>query len=268
MCLYAISCFCSETISEAFYIPPDFDDTFINMGLGSLLKNYQHVSATPYKVWSADNQNLNGVLESLKKYAYRPFNSEINTNIIDPRTFFYMRDFIYEAQSQNRPLALITTWITDITKNAITFYKRVAMPFNVNNVDLTVSANTIYGLTSAILYDVIEQDVFDDELQMIYENTTSLIVYEIAHNFSSRPDLALTYYPSVYNFFWFTSRISYLLNSFDNLPYPVLERVRAMLGTSMKNNATQYILDQAVHEGNYVYFDDFLGDGDKDIHGI
>ena len=239
------------------------------MGLGSLLRKYQQINKAPFEVWSAKNQNLNNVLASLKRYAYRPFSKELDNNIIDPRTFYYMREFIYEAQSRNEPLALIPTWVTNVTENSIMFYKGVGMPFNINNVDLTVSANTLYGLTSALLYGIIEKQSFDEDLQMIYENTTSLIVYEITHNFSSRPDLALTYYPSVYNFLWFTARILNLLNSFNELPFPVLNRARTMLSTAMENDVTRYILDEAIQDGRYTtYFDDFLGDGDKSLSGI
>ena len=50
--------------------------------------------------------------------------------------------------------------------------------------------------------------------QQIYMNTTSMIAHEIANNFTSRPDLALTYYPSKYEFYWFVSRTYAYLNRF------------------------------------------------------
>jgi hypothetical protein len=43
-------------------------------------------------------------------------------------------------------------------------------------------------------------------------NTTSLIAHEMSTNLSSRPDLALTYYPSKFEFYWFVSRSYSLLN--------------------------------------------------------
>lgn len=254
-------------MTKAFYIPKDFDDTFINIGLGHLLKNVYNSNLTLYKTWSSRNQNLQGVLDALKKYVYRPFSNDLNSNIIDPRTYFYLREFIYDSQSRNESLALVTTWILNLAEDKTSFNKGISMPFHLNNVDLTVSANTLYGLTAALLSNLITEDQFDDDLQMIYENTTSVIAWEISHNFSSRPDLSLTYYPSVYTFFWFTSRILNLLNQFDGLPLPVLYRVRNSLTTVMKDNATRYILDKKVQDGQQVYWDDFLGNGDKDILG-
>lgn len=259
----------SVSLTKAFYIPKDFDDTFINIGLGNLLKDVYNSNSSLYKKWLSNNQNLQGVLDVLKKYAYRPFSSEVNSNIIDPRTYFYLRDFIYNSQSRNESLALVSTWILNLAEDKVSFYKGVTMPFHLNNVDLTVSANTLYGLTAALLGNLITEDQFDEDIQMIYENTTAVIAWEISHNFSSRPDLALTYYPSVYTFLWFTSRTLNLLNRFDQLPLPVLSRVRSILTTVMKDSATNYILDRmkTQHDG-LVYLDDFLGDGDKDIFGM
>jgi hypothetical protein len=36
------------------------------------------------------------------------------------------------------------------------------MPFNVNNVDITVAANTIYGLTNGIIAGLLPMSVLDD----------------------------------------------------------------------------------------------------------
>lgn len=43
-------------------------------------------------------------------------------------------------------------------------------------------------------------------LQQIYLNTSALIAHEIKTNLTNRKDLALTYYPSEYEFYWFVSR--------------------------------------------------------------
>lgn len=239
------------------------------MGLGTLLKEYSSINGTAYQSWSRRNQNIRGVVAALKKYAYRPFSTSTDSNLIDSRSFFHLRDFIYEMQSQNRTVAFITTWIMDLSEDRVLYYKGVAMPFNLNNVDLTVSANVLYGLTSGLLSGLIEVELFDDDLQMIYESTISMMVWEMSHNFSARPDLAFVYYPSIYNFFWFTSRILNLLNRFEKLPLPFLYKARSMLSIAMRSNATEYILNNAVEEEDkYVYFDDFLGDADKDILGM
>ena len=212
-------------------------------------------------------------MATLKKYAYRPFSSDNDTNSIDPRTFFYIRDFLYnEVKSGHRELALITTWVQSITEVKVDYYKNVHMPFNVNNVDLTVAANVIYGITAAILNDMQNpSDWFDKDLQGIYNDSVNLIAWQIERNFSSRPDLALTYYPSMFNFFWFTSRTLNLLASSPSLPFTVMEDVLATLKTAMRVHATNSLLKKAVVENGsdhaVAYFDDFLGDGDTNIFG-
>ena len=91
--------------------------------------------------------------------------------------------------------------------------------------------------------------------------------WEIKRNFSNRMDLALTYYPSEYSFYWFTARTVNLLNSVDDLPHPVMARVRDTLTDALRNDATAAILKAAVTEGEYAYFDGFLGNGDKTEFG-
>lgn len=100
--------------------------------------------------------------------------------------------------------------------------KGVAMPFFVNNVDVTVATNTINGLTSGLLSGIFTTSDFDADLQHIYQDSADLIIYEITRNFSSRRDLALTYYPSKFECFWFTSRtLTILRNFYQKAPLPL-----------------------------------------------
>ncbi|CAF5158326.1 unnamed protein product, partial [Rotaria sp. Silwood1] len=40
------------------------------------------------------------------------------------------------------------------------------MSFNLNNVDVTVGANVLYGITSAIIYDLVDfKDYFNQDMQ-------------------------------------------------------------------------------------------------------
>lgn len=259
--------------ANAFYIPADFDDTYLNLGLGSLLKSHPS-SSSLYDAWMTSNTDISTAMAALKKYAYRPFSDDFNSRSIDPRTYFYIRDFLSAAGSLpgGGDLSLVTTWVENINETIDNYYKLYRMPFGVNNVDLTVCANVLYGITSAVLSNMSFPEVwFDEDVQRIYLNTTSLILYQIAHNFSSRPDLALTYYPSLFNFYWFTSRTLYLLNSYagrEELPFPVLQEVKDRFTATMCSDATFDILSHATVEENYVYFDDFLGVNDTNLFGM
>ena len=97
------------------------------------------------------------------------------------------------------------------------------MPIGVNNVDLSVTANTLFGITSLLLQVDLETaaEYFDEEIAQIYSDSTDLLVYAInAGYIQNRPDLALTYYPSEYDFYWFVARTYMLLKkNKDNLPF-------------------------------------------------
>ena len=56
--------------AAAFHIPPDFDDTFVNIGLGSLLTSDERFQAGAAK-WQQQNKNITSAFNALKKYAYR-----------------------------------------------------------------------------------------------------------------------------------------------------------------------------------------------------
>ena len=61
-------------------------------------------------------------------------------------------------------------------------------------------------------------------LQQLYLNTSTMIAYQIHTNFSGRPDLALTYYPSQMEFYWFVARTYSQLQRQQRksgLPHPV-----------------------------------------------
>ncbi|XP_071109277.1 uncharacterized protein [Haliotis cracherodii] len=251
---------------NAFRIPPDFDDTFVNLGLGSLLTDLKSVFPNEQAQWSHDNTNLSSIFDALKHYAYRPFSNESRVNTIDPRTYFYLRKFLEKASSSGQDVALVPTWIQDIDETRYMYARGDVMPFNINNVDVTVSANTIYGITSAILTGLLHPQILDDQdVQKIYLNTTSMLIHEINTNMTDRRDLALTYYPSLFEFYWFIARTVCLINTKTRtgpLPHELLYTVGAHLTSSLRGAMTQAILLAGKSQGNTTYFDDFLGDRD------
>ncbi|XP_060062486.1 uncharacterized protein LOC132543048 [Ylistrum balloti] len=257
-----------DIFARAFHIPPDFDDTFVNLGLGALLRLAEELYPQSWKRWQTQNSNVTSALHALRKYAYRPSSANPDVNTIDPRTYFYMRSFLNKYHDED--LALVPTWVQNTREAMQNDKKGVSMPFSVNNVDVTVAANTIYGLTAGILSNIIDGVEFDADLQKIYLNTSSLIAEELTHNFSSRPDLALTYYPSPHECYWFVARTlslmqRYLFNSneTDTLPFPVMTEVKLMFETALRTEVTPVILKDAKDdfEGR-IYWDNFLGDGD------
>ncbi|KAL5005701.1 hypothetical protein ScPMuIL_016859 [Solemya velum] len=259
--------------SLLFDLPADFDCTFVNIGMGSLLVDMSTEFPESSSFWTNRNDNLTFVFEELTRVAYRPFSSEENVNTIDTRSYFYMRQFLQDADSDGNDLALIPTWVQNLDDIRIYGGKGNEMPFNINNIDLVVMANSIYGMTNGILSGLLEATLLEDpEIQQIYLNTSALIGYEIIANFSNRPDLALTYYPSEFQFYWFVSRtlaqLERRVKPEGVLPHPAMDTVRLMFRDALRGHAHEVITNKSISDSSdTVYFDDFLGNGDKSWTG-
>ena len=92
----------------------------------------------------------------------------------------------------------------------------------------------------------------------------------MSHNFTNRLDLALTYYPSKFVFYWFTSCVSQLLKAASlvgKLPFYEMQNALNKLEPYSRNSLTNVLLKEAVYDKSLAYYDDFLGGGDKDIFG-
>ncbi|XP_035824372.1 uncharacterized protein LOC101854700 [Aplysia californica] len=252
---------------RAFHIPPDFDDTFVNMGLGSLLYAAKTDFPDAWKNWNNQNKNLTSAFDALRKYAYRPFSDDSDVNSIDPRTYLWIRKFLDEAKAQRKNVTLVPTWIQNIDEMRTEFYKGVGMPFQINNVDATVAANTVFGITSAVLNGLVSPKVLDDPvIESLYHNTSALLAYEINTNMTNRPDVALLYYPSQIEFDWFVARSFAVMDQKRRkgpLPRPIMETVYQILKSAVEGEMTKYILSKGKKdEQGGIYYDDFLGDGD------
>lgn len=234
------------------YFSADTDDTSINLSIGTSLERLQDYYPSAYSAWKESNIGSNSMVEvtkSLLKYSYKPFLNNSNSNTIDPRTYYWIQEYLLtlDSSQKNSEISFITTWLLDINKNRQTYYHDYAMPFNVNNVDASVIANTIQGFTRTILFDPFNSSLwFDNEVQNLYKNSVDLISWVIHQRLlDERPDLVLLYYMGNFNFYWFVSRTVYLLNSYANeetLPYSVLQYTLDTLENAMRTNGTQAIL--------------------------
>ncbi|GAB1602210.1 Hypothetical predicted protein [Argonauta hians] len=255
--------------ASAFHIPPDFDDTSVNLGLGSLLAEKKADFPEQYQTWLEHNSNITSVFDALKKYAYRPFSADKNVNSIDPRTYFYLRGFLEDAASNGKDVTLVPTWAQNINETLEMSSKGVGMPFNINNVDCAVAANTIYGITASILSGVQSDTILDDpDIQKIYRNTTALLAWQLRTRLSERSDLAIPYYPSIMEFYWFVSRITSCIERFliNNRPHKqndvpkVIEEAFNILGVELRTNTTAHIMSLAISDTTGgIYFDGFIG---------
>ena len=256
--------------TNVFKIPSDFDDSFLNLAIGSSLLKIENLYPKLYHSWSINNVNSNLLINYTLKYAYKPFDSDLNSNLINPTTYYFPRPFIMEAYAKNQSLTLITTWMQNIDEQRLQ-NEFATKRFNTNNVDVTVCANSVYGITAAVIYNPNGfRDAFlnSTQFQEIYLNTTEFINWAIKTKFSSRPDLALVYYPSVYTFFWFVSRSLFLLENDlnivkDNKVKEILLIVRMKLRKTFENEVTDFFLENVKYENTLAYYEEFLGLSDR-----
>ena len=125
--------------------------------LGSLLKRQSTNLPSSSSAWHslASNVNRLGWTRLFIQYAYRPLkalntldlsNSDLNNPVldsiqIDPRTYYWLRHWLYERQQTqdasnpfDNDVALIPTWIMSGTESRKFFEEYHKMPLNTNNV--------------------------------------------------------------------------------------------------------------------------------------
>lgn len=122
------------------------------------------------------------------------------------------------------------------------------MPFETNNVDATVSANFLFGLTFQIMTDTIKPSDLHSDLLLMVHNTVDLIEYVVEKVSKDRLDLILVYYPSKYDFYWFVARIVNLLKrnldtKLQDPAYADFKMVYERLSNLMKTSATHNIIE-------------------------
>ena len=262
---------------NAYRIPSDNDDTFVNLALTSRLNKFDSLRNISEN-WTNENTNYTELFHTVKKYAYRPFlnfskrEGDISktADVIDTRSYFVMHGFIteqaekFKALNKTPELILPTTWLSDIEKqkNSSPY---ISMPFNVNNVDHNVAINFLFGLTNFVLFhkNSTERDIlFDEEMQQMYSNTVDLIIYAIRNNtINKRPDLTLVYYPSVYDFYWLVSRVYSLINTnINSTNSNFLNEIQEKMKLILTKEATSQLCSKVVkHDEENSYFEEFLG---------
>jgi hypothetical protein len=242
------------SMAKSFHIPSDSDDSCVNLALGATLLERKQQYPNLYNAWTSTNKDYKSLFKILVKYAYKPYQN--GTDGIDTRSYYLLRKFI----TQEKDLILPATWLMDLQENKKS-YPYVAMPFNTNNVDLSVASNTLYGLTR---HFVATQDssLYDENIQKMILDTGKLLRWSIeSREMLERPDLALVYYPSLQDFYYFVARNVFFMNKQKSKLLPVMEQVRQWLEDTMRGAGTDQLVDMFVWDRTHkhCYCDDFLG---------
>lgn len=196
---------------NAFGIPADFDDTSINLGLAGDLLRLKDKYPSTTKLFFEDvkwNNHPEKYAQLVTKYAYRPYSDNFNENCIDPRTYYWIRHFIKDYSLQQRTklgianpsISLITTWESNYDENQKMLDKDIfyRMPFMTNNVDASVVANSVYGITSRIISNPdFAKSWFTKDVEKTYFDSVNLLAWVISSGWiGDRPDIMLLYYVS------------------------------------------------------------------------
>jgi hypothetical protein len=252
----------------AYPIPSDMDDTSINLGITGILHNMTDTFGNSTDYWFEKNGKMKELFDYIKFYSYQPFNYEIeDMNLIDPRSYFVLQDFLTEQYNKNNTnIRLPTTWVLNYTMQR-KIAPIISMPFSVNNVDFNVAANFLFGMTNILLFHRDQEYIrsaFDDEMKNLYQTTADLLTWTVKNDrMKKRPDLSLLYYPSIFDFYWLVSRTCSTLENFnfDNDPdrdYFLV--IKSQLEDVLKNEGTEQIMSRMNKSDKGVYFMELLGD--------
>jgi len=263
---------------NVFSIPADADDTGCNLALGTKLLHLKDAFPLSADLWETANNNLGSVFDYYVKYSYRPFSADSSANIIDSRTYFWIHDFLNELGQNKSPqdlqsLAFISTWFQSLAEIRVKNGEGTRIPFNLNNVDVSVAANSFFGISShLIMHPETSATIMSDDLRELLDSTCSLLEHVLEKDIlHKRGDLALLYYPPVYDFYWFVSRAVHVIEShlFDSHPFHAfLSSISSRLSKAMRKYGMEQIFNSASTEHDsftgktYSYWDDFLGNSD------
>ena len=272
-----------EKIIAALHIPPDTDDSALNISLGCMLKCHASKgNEKAFAKWRSENnyQTIKAFMQKCVRYAYKPFNQPNDSTCteIDPRTYFFLHEFLDKKASKGE-LSLLTTWLT-MRQETVEKAPFVHMPFNVNNVDVSVCANFInalayYAVTFPGEMELLLQEV--DGLKELIVDTEEYLEWAIGKNkILERPDIGALYYPSAMNSFWFVARTLSLLSGNQNRAR--LTGEAKVIFTDIHNKLEKVMMDVGVpsilgqaqkmsgHTDSLLLcWDDFLGQHDKNV---
>ncbi|KAL6066246.1 hypothetical protein QOT17_009673 [Balamuthia mandrillaris] len=269
-----------NSMAAAFHIPSDLDDSSVNLALGGILARNKDSFPLLSDAWEKRNGNITSLFELELKYAYKPFQAAIQdgTNLLDTRSYYFLSSFLYNNTKNSKhnshnlnDLLLGQTWLLDLTENRKLF-PEVAMPFNTNNLDLSVLSNFLYGVSHAVLYSLNNGEAAAYFRRMstsafgrLFFDSASVVSWAVESGAAARrPDIALLYYPSIYDFVWMTARTARLLSSMTPLQvqeYPLLAKVGKMLKGALQTACPALLVAGAKHDiDGGAFWDDFLGD--------
>ena len=193
----------------AMFIPSDSDDTSENLSVGAMLSERQNdpIYTDAYQAWRTSNppSNVKAALEQIVHYAYDADGESKASNLIDPRTYYFLSEFYDGGAARNTRIP--STWLLDDEQVFADHYRgRGEWPTphlsanNVNDIDPILLGHFVTAVArldrSGLLAEAIAGDeTFANDLGAIVHNATSYLVHLISSNAPYlRPDILAPYY--------------------------------------------------------------------------
>ena len=131
-----------------FKICSDADDTSRNLIIGLHLNKLKNKFPELREIWAKNNSgSLRDTFLHITSKSYRLKDKHnIDGDLLDGRTYFYLREYLKDKQD----VSLTTTWISS-RKESLKKIPYYLMPGNVNNVELCVMSNFMHASTLYIL---------------------------------------------------------------------------------------------------------------------
>ncbi len=234
-----------------FNMPADADDSGLALGLEFALDRQRDRFPAAAAAWDEDNRDVRRLAGELTRYAWRPRSGDRATALIDPRTYFWGRDFV-RSRGDDGPV-LLTTWMQSPYQGREFGDRTTKMPLNMNNVEPVVCANALSGLTAAMLAGRLPAEPAGD-LRRLYRDTVELLAWAIRSGVAdTAPDTALLYYPTPESLYWSAGR---LLARLDDAAAtgpplgPLLAEARTRLGTALRGAGSEWLLSRARCRGD------------------
>ncbi|HUT16499.1 MAG TPA: hypothetical protein VMY98_09680 [Anaerolineae bacterium] len=257
---------------ERFNMPSDADDTGWALCLGATLKESTGRFSDAAQLWERANLDTSGIMDHIKRYAYRPNGEDQAVNIIDPRTYYWMRSYLH--QNPGPDVAVMTTWMQNPYEGRQFGNRHTKIPMNMNNVDPTVCSNLILGINKALTaYPDKASRGFDREFQACYLDTVRLLCWTLDNEWvTQEPDVTVLYYPTTMHFFWSLARNLHHLEGASiasALPFTAMQQAKRWLAGSLRKHGTRQLLAQAMcgdNEGT-TYWHGTLETGEDRVYG-
>ena len=257
---------------ERFNMPSDADDTGWALCLGATLKESAGKFSDAAQLWDRSNLDTSAIMDRIKRYAYRPNGKDQAVNIIDPRTYYWMRSYL--RQNSEPDVAVMTTWMQHPYEGRQFGNRHTKLPMNMNNVDPTVCSNLILGINKALTaYPDQAGRGFDREFQACYLDTVRLLCWALDNELvTHEPDVTVLYYPTTTHFLWSMARNLHHLEGASTvpaLPFAAMQQAKRSLAGSLRQHGTKQLLDQAKCGDNegMAYWPGTLENGEDRVYG-